>query len=166
MSSDGSITRDLIADIGAHGADNGPGSAGRSAGDLSRKKSDGKLEFGFEYRRIPFVVQAVANNQGTDMSLRASLGNLPFTAEDPERRATAIAILEIASSDLGGRIRLTREQRLVLDEQIRLDEPLTPSVLLTRTATVVLRAKPYLELLALVIDPPVKASPPPPPTVS
>lgn len=124
-------------------------------GVLTDKRADGRLDFGFRYRGIPFVVRAEAGDLGTDMYIVASLGNLPYSAEDPERRATALAILAAATADLGGQIRLTPKQRMELVEHVRLDVPLTPSVLLTHTARLVLRAKPYLELLALVVKPPI-----------
>lgn len=122
---------------------------------LTDKKQGGPLQFGFSYRGIPFVVRALANDLGTDVSIVASLGTLPYSAEDPERRATALTIIQAAARDLGGRIRLSDKQRIELVEAEHLDVPLTPSVLLTRTARLVLGAKPYLELLALVVRPPV-----------
>lgn len=124
-------------------------------GALTGKRRDGKLHFGFKYRGIPFVVRAESHDMGTDMSTIASLGTLPYSAEDPERRATALAILDAAALDLGGQLRLTAKQRIELVENVRLDEPLTPTVLLTRTARLVLKTKPYLELLSLVVRPPI-----------
>lgn len=125
-------------------------------GVLTKKRPDGRIQFGFQYRGIPFVVSAHSKDDGTTrMSTVASLGVLPYTAENPSSRATALKIMDAAVGDLGGRIRLTDKQRIELIENIHLDVPLTPSVLLTRTAELVLQAKPYLELLACVVKPPI-----------
>ena len=89
------------------------------------------------------------------MEIRASLGHLPYTAEDSERRLTALAIVRAASEGLGGRVYLDGNQRIILADSIHLDEPLSPRVLLTRTVSLLLDAKPYLELIALVVPPPL-----------
>ncbi len=117
-----------------------------------------RLDVGFEYKGVPFVVRAQGRDQGIDMEVRANLGALPFTAEDPERRATALAILDAARADLGGRVRLTKDQKLVIAEVFRLEEALTPTSLLAETVRIVLRHRPYLELLALVVHRPEAAA--------
>lgn len=146
------MSESVLATLGRDADDLKAQSNAESA--LTQKSADGRLHFGFLYKGIPFVVRAQANDLGTDLSIIASLGDLPYSAEDRERRATALAILDAAKRDLGGRIRLNRKQRLELVENFHLEEALTPTVLLTRTARIVLRAKPYLELLSLVVKPP------------
>jgi len=147
------MSESVLAEIGRNDSDPREQTSAQSA--LTQKSADGRLHFGFLYKGIPFVVRAEANDLGTDLSIIASLGNLPYSAEDRERRSTALAILDAAKRDLGGLIRLNRKQRLELVENFRLEEALTPTVLLTRTARIVLRAKPYLELLSLVVKPPL-----------
>lgn len=149
----GNVTRSLVSLVEAEKS--GSPSDFSLNTNLTNKREDKCLDFGFEFRGIPFVVRASAVNQGTNMEIRANLGTLPYTAEDPERRATALAILDTAAGDLGGRIHLTNKQRVVLTERYRFDEALTPAVLLTRAVELVLRTKPYLELLALVVPPPL-----------
>jgi len=144
------ITHELLKAL------DGTGPAGEIlAGGLPAKKSDNQIEFGFQYRNIPFVVHATGRGQGADMEIRASLGHLPYTAEDSERRLTALAIVRAASEGLGGRVYLDGNQRIILADSIHLDEPLSPRVLLTRTVSLLLDAKPYLELIALVVPPPL-----------
>jgi len=150
----GHVTKSLVALLDAEAG--GQGAGVTLSSDLCAKKPDRRLDFGFEYRGIPFVVRAEASNQGTDLEIRANLGTLPFSAEDAERRATALAILNAASDDLGGRFRLDNNQHVVMVDVYRLDVPLTPAVLLTRTAELVLKTKPYMELLSLVVPPPLR----------
>ncbi len=129
------------------------------SGDLMGPPPHDRLDVGFEYLGVPFVVRAQSRDQGIDMEVRASVGVLPFTAEDSERRATALAILNAATADLGGRVRLTPDQRVIIAERLRMDEALTPVALLSRTVKIVLRHKPYIELLSLVVTPPSQAAP-------
>lgn len=150
----GDITRTLL-DL----ADAADGAVGMNMdADLVSGAADRRLEYGFEFRGIPVVVRADASGQKTQIEMRASLGVLPFSAEDRESRATAMAILDSASADTGGNIRLDRHQRVVFVEAFTTESILTPAVLMTLVAKKVLRAKPYLELLALIVPPPLSAS--------
>jgi len=112
------------------------------------------MNFTFEYQGFVFAVRADAKEQRTNMTFNANLGSLPFTAEDPVARANAMTVLSAASRALGGRVKMTRRQRIVLTEDIVIDEPLTPILLMSRAARLLLRAKPYLELLSDYIRPP------------
>lgn len=122
--------------------------------DLMGPPPHDRLDVGFEYMGIPFVVRAQSRDQGIDIEVRASVGTLPYTAENSDRRATALAILNAATGDLGGRVRLTGDQRVEIAERFRLEEALTPVELLSQTVRIVLRHKPYIELLSLVVDRP------------
>lgn len=124
---------------------------------LAGKDADGPLEFTFEYQGYVFAVQADASQQRTNMKFRANLGSLPYTAEDPVARSSAYAVLKSASQVLGGKVRLTPRQRVILSDDITIDAPLTPVVLLSLSTRVLVQAKPYLELLARYISPPVRA---------
>ena len=124
---------------------------------LGGKDADGPLEFSFEYQGYIFAVQADASEQRTNIKFRANLGSLPYTAEDPVARSSAYAVLRAASQVLGGKVRLTPRQRVILLDDITVDEPFTPVVLLSLSTRVLVQAKPYLELLATFISPPVPA---------
>ncbi len=59
----GSITHDIL-----HSLDAGErGEKGSFPAALTEKTADHRIEFGFQYRDIPFVVRAVAHDLGTDM---------------------------------------------------------------------------------------------------
>ncbi len=133
---------------GALGLEQVPAFRGAESGDAA-------LEFTFEYQGFLFAVRADASDQKTNMTFRANLGSLPYTAEDPAARSNAIAVLTSATRDLGGRVHLTPRQRVILSDEITVNEPLTPIVLMSRAARLLLRAKPYLELLSAYIRPPI-----------
>ena len=103
-------------------------------------------------------MRATAVGQASQVEMRVNLGVLPFSAEDKESRTMALAILDAASADIGGNIRLDHQQRVVFVESFMTENILTPAVLMTSVAKRVLRAKPYLELLALVVPPPLSDS--------
>jgi hypothetical protein len=122
--------------------------------NLAGKGSDDGLRFTFEYSGFLFAVHATANQQGTNMQFRAHLGHLPYTAEDPHARSHAMHVLRSASRALGGRVGLSTKQHIMLQDTIIIDEPFTPVLLMSRTAKLLVLAKPYLELLSQFVQPP------------
>ena len=126
-------------------------------GRLACKPDSTRLEFTFEYRGFLFAVRTESNDHSGHMRFHAHLGNLPYTAESLAKRANALAIVAAAGRALGGRVQTTREQRILLFEEMRFEEPLTPVVLMSSTVRLLLEAQPFLELLAQVVEPPVAA---------
>jgi hypothetical protein len=116
-----------------------------------------ELSFTFEYGGFLFAVKALTDQRTTQIRLHANLGSMPYTAENAEARGAAMAVLRSASQALGGRVRLTPRQRILLQEELELDEPLTPVTLMSRTAKLLVLAKPYLELLTPYVHPPANA---------
>ena len=143
MADKGSLTRKLLAttELGE------PGLTGVKS--LTGANDDDGLNFSFEYGGFLFAVRASAKQQNTLIRLHANLGNMPYTAENATARHHAMAVLRSASQALGGRVSLTPEQQILLREEISIDEPLTPVLLVM--------AKPYLELLTRFVRPPVLA---------
>ncbi|MEQ9555284.1 MAG: hypothetical protein RIG67_05910 [Rhodospirillales bacterium] len=119
-------------------------------GQLVRKNDDGLVEFTFSYMGYQFAVRAEVEPGHTRMRIHAVLGHLPYTAEAPELRSNMRAVVHEAGRALGGRITITREQRILFFDEFNFNETLTPSSLLTKTVAFLLSAKPYLELLALI----------------
>ncbi|MCH8213608.1 MAG: hypothetical protein IIC54_06010 [Proteobacteria bacterium] len=126
-------------------------------GRLARKADGTRLEFTFEFLGFLFAVRMESNDHSGHMRFHADLGNLPYSAESLAKRADALAIVAAAGRALGGRVQTTREQRILLFEEMRFEEPLTPVVLMSSTVRLLLEAQPFLELLAQVVEPPVAA---------
>ncbi|NQW01179.1 MAG: hypothetical protein HQ483_15850 [Rhodospirillales bacterium] len=138
------------------------GSPEQPLGLLKAKELAGKgdkFEFTFEYLGFLFAVKAGTDGQKTNMRVHANFGYVPYTVEGPSRRATAMDILGAAAEHLGGRVFITAEQRIMLIEDYVIDEPLTPVLLLTKATTLILKAKPFLALMARVVNPPVRSQP-------
>ena len=124
---------------------------------LARKADGTRLEFTFEFLGFLFAVRMESNDHSGHMRFHADLGNLPYSAESLAKRADALAIVAAAGRALGGRVQTTREQRILLFEEMRFEEPLTPVVLMSSAVRLLLEAQPFLELLAQVVEPPVAA---------
>ncbi len=127
-------------------------------GRLAGKPDSVPLDFTFRYRGILFAVRAESEEHGGRMQFHAHLGNLPYSAESRAKRADALAIIAAAGRALGGRVQLTPEQRILLLEEMRCEEPPTPMVLMSSTGRLLLEAQPFLELLTQVVEPPVSSN--------
>ncbi len=126
-------------------------------GRLARKPGSVLLDFTFRYRGFLFAVRAESKEHSGRMQFHIHLGNLPYSAESPAKRADALAIVAAAGRALGGRVQLTPEQRILLLEEMRFEKPLTPMVLMSSTVRLLLEAQPFLELLTQVVEPPAAA---------
>ncbi len=127
------------------------------ATQLAGRGSGNELNFSFEYDGFLFAVRATTAEQKTNVRFHAHLGNLPYTGESKHSRTDALAILWAAEPALGGRVRLTHRQRIIFTEEIWIDEPLTPVTLISCSARLLLRAKPYLAMLSEVVSPPTSS---------
>lgn len=135
------------------------GSADQPLGLMKAKQIAGKsesFEFSFEYLEFLFAVKASADGDKTNMQVHANLGYVPYTVEGANRRVTAMEILGAAVEHMGGRVKISPQQRILLYEDYVFDEPLTPIMILTKATTFMLRAKPFLQVMARVVRPPMQ----------
>ena len=127
--------------------------------ELAGENPSEQMEFTFTHQGFLFAVRARSHEQATEMQFRAHLGNLPYTFENPHARINAFSVVEAAGLALGGRITLTKQQRIMLSELIVINEPFTPTLLVTKAASLILRVEPYLDLLSMIITPPIISQP-------
>lgn len=138
------------------------GPADQPLGLMKAKELAGQenpIEFSFEYLGFLFAVKASADGDKTNMRVHANLGCVPYTVESPTRRATALDILGAATEHLGGHVKITPQQRIMLHDDYVFDEPLTPVLLMTKATTLMLKAQPFLKLMARVVRPPMHPLP-------
>ncbi len=124
-----------------------------NAADLVGKSRT--FNFTFEYMDFIFAVKATAENRKTHMRFHANLGYVPFTSQGAKNRSNVIGIVSLAGTMLGGKVRISPEQRIMLAEDFWFDQPLTPNLLMTKTVQLLIDAKPYLALLAESVNKPV-----------
>jgi len=126
-----------------------------NAADLVGKKRT--FDFTFEYMDFIFAVKATAENHQTHMRFHANLGYIPFTCEGAKNRSNVIGIVNQAGTMLGGKVHISPQQRIMLAEDFWFDQPLTPSLLMTKTVQLLIKAKPYLGLLAESVNKPLSS---------
>ena len=113
------------------------------------------FDFTFQYLGFLFAVKATTIDGRRLVKFHANLGKLPFTSENRNGRVNALRIVDTAGNALGGKVEITPNQRIMLAEDIWLDEPMTPVLLVSIAARLLIRAKPYLEMLAGAVNQPI-----------
>jgi len=112
----------------------------------NRERVDG-LCFRFGFRDIPFKCEAERRAGQPYLSLSGDLGALPYTAEGADRRRSVQTILSVATQRSGLRWTVSPQQQIEVSGALTLDGPLTGPALVTGAVTLLLRARPYLDLL-------------------
>jgi hypothetical protein len=105
------------------------------------------------YHGYPFVVRAESREEKTMVDIRTILGNMPYSSESHNSRVAVAKILAALNDRLGFKMSLTQKQRLILSDNLESEEPLTPTNLLSMVTLMLLRARPYLDLLAEYVTP-------------
>ena len=105
------------------------------------------VAFRFTYREVPFACTATRENGHPVLTLIGDFGALPYTAEGPDRRHAVQTVVAAARERSGLDWHVTPEQEIVMRGGISLALPLTPVAMIAGAVTVLLRARPYLEVL-------------------
>jgi hypothetical protein len=105
------------------------------------------VAFRFTYREVPFACTATRESGHPVLTLTADLGALPYTAEGAERRQAVQTVVASAKQRSGLDWHVTPEQQIVMKGGISLALPLTPVAMIAGAVTVLLRARPFLEVL-------------------
>ncbi|MGH7123895.1 MAG: hypothetical protein ACREFI_05945, partial [Stellaceae bacterium] len=96
---------------------------------------------------VPFACTAIRENGYLLLTLTGDFGALPYTAQGPERRQAVQSVVAVARQRSGLDWQVTPEQQIVMKGGISLTPPLTPVAMIAGAVTVLLRARPYLEVL-------------------
>ena len=118
-------------------------------GALTHADTRDYIEFTVQYEGFWFAIHA--DQQGTKTVLRVHgiVGHLPFTYQSNFARTNILAVVSEASRAIKGQVRVDENQRIILIDTVTVEGALTPKVILAETAKVLLRLKPYLELVTL-----------------
>jgi hypothetical protein len=111
------------------------------------------LVFRFCVGEVPFEARASWRDDRVMLSLAGALGTLPFTIESRQRRRRLAMVLAAArrGSGLAWTIDQRHEMRVTGDAELA--APVTPAALLGGVVELLLRCRPYLELLvAAAVD--------------
>jgi len=96
---------------------------------------------------LPFHAAVSPNGEGAICQVWADVGNLPFTAQSPTKRAAMLAVLQSATTLPFARFAVEAGQRIILFSEDRTDGPATPEDIIHQTVRLMGEAKPFLQLL-------------------
>lgn len=97
-----------------------------------------------------FAIHSEQKETESHIRIHAILGNLPFSYVSPFARNNIQAVVREAGRQLGGRVFFDKKQRIIFAERIRTKSVLTPELIVTEATKVMLRLKPYLELVNIL----------------
>lgn len=112
----------------------------------------GAISFCFAFRDVPFSCTAERQDGRPVLALVGDFGALPYSAESPERRRSVQTVLAAAQRRSGLEWKVTPTQTIAVKGGITLDLPLTPKALVVGTVAVLLRARPYIDLLVEILS--------------
>jgi hypothetical protein len=114
---------------------------------LGPGRSGGPLCFRFCFKEVPFTARIAQQQDGAALSLTGDLGTLPFTAESPRRRRRLRLVLAAARRAPGMAWEITGDHHISVSGETMLALPLTPVAVIAAATGLLLRSRPYLELI-------------------
>lgn len=112
----------------------------------SRKRGE-QLCFRFGFRDVPFKCVAERRDGLPYLTLSGDLGGLACTPTTPARRRSVQTIVAAAAQRSGLLWTISPRQQVEVSGALTLDGPLTGASLVTGAVTLLMRARPYLDLL-------------------
>jgi hypothetical protein len=120
-------------------------------GRIRARGDKGPLRFAFAYRGVEFGAE-VATGTEPRVRLSAELGKLPYSMEIGHGRHTIRRILMASALLPHGRIGLSDSDDMRLEAESSPPSPFTPASLMAVVAALLLDFRPYLDLVARVLD--------------
>ncbi len=120
-------------------------------GRIRARADKGPLRFAFAYRGVEFGAE-VATGAEPRVRLSAELGKLPYSMEIGHGRHTIRRILVASARLPHGRIGLSDSDDMRLEAESSPPAPFTPASLMAAVAALLLDFRPYLDLVARVLD--------------
>lgn len=114
---------------------------------------EGPIKFDFVFRGVRFA--GFCDREANTLKLAGDLGLMPFTAESPEARMNLAVIIAEANDVLGPHFRLSKGH-LLLGLEAEFKPPLDAVALIATVARALLPAAPYLDLVRMMIRPPLE----------
>ena len=117
---------------------------------LGSARASGALTFRFCFREVPFSASTERRADRPVLRLAGDLGYLPYSIENPTRRRRLRKALSAVRHASGLRWEITGRNLIRASGEIDLGRTLTPTALVAGAATLLLRSRPYLELIIAV----------------
>lgn len=106
--------------------------------------------FRFCVNEVPFEATLMRRERRAVLSLTGALGVLPFTAESATRRRRLAMIVAAARRRTRLHWAVTGRQEIVVSGDIELTDRITPTTALAGAISLMLRARPYADLIVSV----------------
>jgi len=119
-------------------------------GILEQRDPSQPITFSFTYNGVKFAAEVPVDAEGA-LRLSAVLGVVPYSIENAFGRRAALAIIQRARLP-SGRLSLDLNSRVHISLETIPDRPRTPVSVLSAVATLLMEAKPYLELLEVPLQ--------------
>ncbi len=120
-------------------------------GRIRARGDKGPLRFAFAHRGVEFGAE-VATGAEPRVRLSAELGKLPYSMEIGHARRTIRRILMASAQLPHGGIGLSDSDDMRLEAESSPPAPFTPASLMAAVAALLLDFRPYLDLVARVLD--------------
>ncbi|NVJ91690.1 MAG: hypothetical protein HWE34_08540 [Methylocystaceae bacterium] len=116
-------------------------------GALVHDQCRSEIDFMVQYQGFWFAVHTDQKENGVTMRVHGIIGHLPYSYQSSFLRTNIFAVVHAASREIKGKIRVDDQQRILLIDEVFFKGQLTPKLIVSETAKVLLRLKPYLELV-------------------
>jgi hypothetical protein len=113
-------------------------------------RPSGVLDFRFCFAEVPFHARAERRQGRPMLTLSGDLGTLPFTIENARRRHRLRLVLAAAQRRSGLTWEVTAHHAIRLRGEIELELPLTPVAVLAGAVALLMKIRPYLDLVVAV----------------
>lgn len=116
-------------------------------GTVALSNSKTNVEFSFNAYGLTFSANTRLIEAGPVLQIAADIGGDPYTAEGPDLRDSAHAVIRASQNVPACRLMVSRQKRIYCVGRIHVAEPWTPTSLLAAAAGLILEVRPYLLVL-------------------
>ncbi len=109
---------------------------------------DMSFDFAFSYCGVPFRAHVHPHGGGARMRIAGDVAPLPYSAECQAARREILDFLRNCREYVWGECGVTRQQRIVIQGETALPNPVTPVRVVSEVTNFVLAARPFLKNLA------------------
>jgi hypothetical protein len=141
------VPREVLASLGQSGP---PWEIDRGNAPPAGVRPPGPLRFTFGLHDVPFQARAERKAGKPVLTLVGDLGVVPFSIQNPRRRRRLLQVVAAAQRDSSLLWEVTPDQRISLTGEIDLNMPLTPTAVIAGATRLLLRCRPYVELIVAI----------------
>jgi len=106
-----------------------------------------QIDFMVQYQGYWFAVHVRPQGTKSSLHIHGIIGKLPYSYESTFARTNVLAVVKAAGKALGGSVKIDDNQNIILIDRLSFEGNISPKILLAETAKVLLRVKPYLQLV-------------------